>query len=140
MALGQRLKRLAKRPLNPAMGAEERFLVDLPMRIFGTIFTASFTLTDRTVMKYPALLGRTFLREGFLVDVRRKDVSKNKASSAMNLLILSANRNLYSTRRLVTAAEERGHTVKVMNVRKSYAVLAKWANWTSTTAITRLKT
>ncbi|NDH91098.1 MAG: 30S ribosomal protein S6--L-glutamate ligase, partial [Flavobacteriia bacterium] len=43
----------------------------------------------------------------------------------MNLLILSANRNLYSTRRLVTAAEERGHTVKVMNVRKSYAVLAK---------------
>jgi len=59
--------------------AEERFLVDLPMRIFGTIFTASFTLTDRTVMKYPALLGRTFLREGFLVDVRRKDVSKKQS-------------------------------------------------------------
>ena len=58
--------------------AEERYLVDLPMRIFGTIFTASFTLTDRTVMKYPALLGRTFLREGFLVDVRRKDVSKKQ--------------------------------------------------------------
>ena len=35
----------------------------------------------------------------------------------MNILILSANRNLYSSRRLVTAAEERGHTVKVMNVR-----------------------
>jgi hypothetical protein len=59
--------------------AEERFLVDLPMRIFGTIFTASFTLTDRTVMKYPALLGRTFLREGFLVDIRRKDVSKKQS-------------------------------------------------------------
>jgi hypothetical protein len=60
-------------------GAEERFLVDLPMRIFGTIFTASFTLTDRTVMKYPALLGRTFLCQGFLVDVRRKDVSKKQS-------------------------------------------------------------
>lgn len=43
----------------------------------------------------------------------------------MNILILSANRNLYSTQRLVTAAEERGHTVKVMNVRKCYAVLSK---------------
>src|SRR6056300_1459237 len=43
----------------------------------------------------------------------------------MNILILSANRNLYSTRRRVAAAEERGHTVKVMNVRKCYAVLSK---------------
>jgi hypothetical protein len=61
--------------------SEERYLVDLPMQIFGTIFMASFTLTDRTVMKYPALLGRTFLREGFLVDVRRKDVSKKQRST-----------------------------------------------------------
>ena len=42
----------------------------------------------------------------------------------MNLLILSANRNLYSTRRLVEAAESRGHIAKVMNIGRSYAVLS----------------
>lgn len=41
----------------------------------------------------------------------------------MNILIFSANKNLYSTRRLVEAAELRGHTAKVMNVSRCYAVM-----------------
>lgn len=41
----------------------------------------------------------------------------------MNIIILSANRNLYSTRRLVEAAEARGHTAKVMNHTKCYVVM-----------------
>ena len=45
----------------------------------------------------------------------------------MNLLILSANRNLYSTKRLMEAAEARGHTAKVMNVSRCYAVMESGA-------------
>ncbi len=38
----------------------------------------------------------------------------------MKLAILSTNRNLYSTRRLVEAGEERGHTVRVINHKRCY--------------------
>ncbi len=38
----------------------------------------------------------------------------------MNIAILSRNKNLYSTRRLVEAATQRGHTVKVIDVLRCY--------------------
>jgi ribosomal protein S6--L-glutamate ligase len=38
----------------------------------------------------------------------------------MKLAILSTNRNLYSTRRLVEAGEERGHSVRVINHKRCY--------------------
>jgi len=38
----------------------------------------------------------------------------------MNIAILSRNRNLYSTRRLIESAEERGHAVKVLDVLRCY--------------------
>ncbi|MFN3951953.1 MAG: 30S ribosomal protein S6--L-glutamate ligase [Thermaurantimonas sp.] len=41
----------------------------------------------------------------------------------MNILILSTNKFLYSTRRLVETAQSRGHTVKVMNHTKCYVVM-----------------
>ncbi len=41
----------------------------------------------------------------------------------MNIIILSSNRELYSTRRLVESAEARGHTAKVMNHTKCYVVM-----------------
>lgn len=47
---------------------------------------------------------------------------------SLNILILSANRNLYSTMRLVEAAEKRGHVAKVMNHTKCYAVMEGGSN------------
>jgi len=41
----------------------------------------------------------------------------------MNIVILSTNRELYSTKRLVEAAEKRGHTIKVMNHTRCYVVM-----------------
>ena len=38
----------------------------------------------------------------------------------MNIGILSTNRNLYSTRRLVEAGEERGHDMRVINHKRCY--------------------
>ncbi len=41
----------------------------------------------------------------------------------MNIIILSTNPNLYSTRRLQEAAEERGHTAAIINHTKCYVVI-----------------
>lgn len=61
--------------------AETRYLVALPVRIFGTDFITEFTLTNRTEMKFPVLLGRTFLRHGFIVDVRKTNQSFKTTSA-----------------------------------------------------------
>lgn len=42
----------------------------------------------------------------------------------MNIAILSRNKNLYSTKRLVEAAEQRGHTVQVIDILRCYMNMA----------------
>jgi ribosomal protein S6--L-glutamate ligase len=42
----------------------------------------------------------------------------------MNIAILSRNKNLYSTKRLVEAAQERGHTVQVVDILRCYMNMA----------------
>jgi len=59
---------------------EERFTIITPLVIFGQIFTVEFSLTDRKDMRFPVLLGRTFLRKRFLVDVSKKNLSFKKSS------------------------------------------------------------
>jgi len=55
--------------------AEHRYIITTPVVIFGKRFNTDFSLTDRSDMKYPILLGRKFLRKRFLVDVRFRDLS-----------------------------------------------------------------
>lgn len=43
----------------------------------------------------------------------------------MKIAVLSANSNLYSTRRLVEAAAQRGHEVEVVNHKKAYILIEK---------------
>ncbi len=42
----------------------------------------------------------------------------------MKIVVLSRNKNLYSTRRLIEAAKERGHEVRVLDVLRSYMNIA----------------
>jgi hypothetical protein len=55
--------------------AEHRYIITSDVIIFGKSIPTEFSLTNRSDMKFPILLGRKFLRKRFLVDVRRKDVS-----------------------------------------------------------------
>lgn len=55
---------------------EERFVVKTKVRIFENIFTAQLSLTDRSEMRYPVLIGRKLINERFLVDVSQKYLSK----------------------------------------------------------------
>lgn len=51
---------------------EKRFVVKAAIRIFEEQFDVELSLTDRSEMKYPVLLGRKLLRGRFLVDPSKK--------------------------------------------------------------------
>ena len=51
---------------------EERFIVKATIVLAGQTLKAQLSLTDRSEMRYPLLIGRKLLRGRFLVDVQRK--------------------------------------------------------------------
>lgn len=55
--------------------SEKRFVIKTKVKIYGKIIATDFTLTDRSDMKYPVLLGRKFLKKDFLVDVSKTNIS-----------------------------------------------------------------
>ena len=54
---------------------QERYLIYLHLRVYGEDFNQEFSLSDRSRMRNPLLLGRTFLKRGFVVNVRRRNSS-----------------------------------------------------------------
>lgn len=58
--------------------SEERFIVKTQVRIFNQLIETELSLTDRSEMKYPVLIGRKLINNRFLVDVSKKYLSKNK--------------------------------------------------------------
>jgi len=51
-------------------GQQDRFVIFTDMAINNEHFTCRFTLTDRSKLRYPVLIGRKFIREAtYLVDV-----------------------------------------------------------------------
>lgn len=54
---------------------EKRFVVKTQMKIYNKIFKVEFSLTNRKKMKNAVLLGRKFLKNRFLVDVSKKNLS-----------------------------------------------------------------
>ncbi|MEM9532546.1 MAG: ATP-dependent zinc protease [Pseudomonadota bacterium] len=48
---------------------ERRVVVDMAIRLGRELQTTEFTLTDRSHMTYPVLLGRAFLRDLYVIDV-----------------------------------------------------------------------
>ena len=56
--------------------AEIRYKVTTKVIMFGVEFDAEFTLTDRSKMRNPILLGRKMLIGRFIVDVQEVNLSK----------------------------------------------------------------
>lgn len=54
---------------------EQRFVIKTKMRLLSNLYTVELSLTDRSEMKYPVLLGRKLLKGRFLVDVSQKYLS-----------------------------------------------------------------
>ena len=58
--------------IRQASGTEERAVIELPVKMGSIEQTVEFTLTDRSRLTYPILLGRNFLRDIAVVDVSRQ--------------------------------------------------------------------
>lgn len=58
---------------------EERFVVKTKVKIFDQLIDAELSLTDRSEMRYPVLVGRKLINNRFLVDVSQKYLSMNKS-------------------------------------------------------------
>ena len=62
---------------------QERYVIRAVVQLYGEALEAEFSLSDRSDMKYPVLLGRSLLREGrFIVDVARRNLSYKFAVKA----------------------------------------------------------
>lgn len=54
---------------------EERFVIVTSIKIFEEVITTQFSLSNRGSLKFPILIGRKILRNRFLIDVTKKNVS-----------------------------------------------------------------
>lgn len=57
---------------------QERYSVFLRVKIGGKSIRSNFTLANRSVKKYPALIGRKLLKNRFVVDVSQGDPIKDE--------------------------------------------------------------
>ncbi|PRY13689.1 hypothetical protein CLV24_10559 [Pontibacter ummariensis] len=54
---------------------QERYVIRTKIKFFEETFEAEFSLSDRSDMKYPVLIGRKLLKNRFIVDVSRKNLA-----------------------------------------------------------------
>ena len=57
-------------------GLERRPVVELEICLGSSRIRTLVNLADRSMVKYPLILGRNFLKENFVVDVKRRRTSK----------------------------------------------------------------
>jgi len=60
---------------------EERYTIELEFCLGGSVYQAEFTLADRSKFDYKLLLGRRFLKHGFLIDPGHKHLIMLQCSS-----------------------------------------------------------
>ena len=74
-----------KKVKNSFGSAEKRYTIQSTITIFKRKIKAEFTLTNRSEMRFPILLGRKFLHTGnFLVDVTKVNLSKKNKEIMYN--------------------------------------------------------
>jgi hypothetical protein len=83
-------KEFTEREIKNSFGvAEKRFVINTTVKIYDEEIMAEFSLSDRDALRFPILLGRKILRDRFLIDVTKKNLSyrsnkprKNKKTSS----------------------------------------------------------
>jgi hypothetical protein len=61
-------------------GRQQRPVVELELCIGSKRIRSKVNLTDRSMVKYPLILGRNFLRKNFVVDVKRRMTAPPRCS------------------------------------------------------------
>jgi ribosomal protein S6--L-glutamate ligase len=117
--------------------SEERVVIKVPLSMGNKTFDIELTLASRDTMEFRMLLGREALSGRFIVNpaesFRLKNFSEDqiamkyasyiKEKTGLKLALLASNPELYSNRRLMEAAEGRGHEIVFLNVELAYMKL-----------------
>ena len=116
---------------------QKRFVIKTHIKLGSNAFEIELTLAERDGMEYRMLLGREALIDRYLVDAsqsfilhqyRDEEIFEQyrhltKQSSGLKLGLLATNKNLYSNKRLMEAAEARGHEIHFLNIQHCYMKL-----------------
>lgn len=62
--------------------SQKRYIIKTRIVLFGKSYLAEFSLSDRSQMKNPILLGRKLLKDRFLVDVSKKNLSLDQKKTS----------------------------------------------------------
>jgi hypothetical protein len=65
---------------------EKRFVIVTTLKIFNEEVTTEFSLSNRGSLKFPILIGRKILRDRFLIDVTKKNLSYKEKRALSRLL------------------------------------------------------
>lgn len=70
------VKSFFKKNIKSSSGhVEERYIIRTAIVLFGQKINTTFSLTDRAEMKFPILLGRKLLKNRFMIDVSKDNLS-----------------------------------------------------------------
>ena len=117
--------------------SEERLVVKTPVTLGDDTFDIELTLANRDTMEFRMLLGREALMDRFMVnpaesykvqyftdeeiDLKYRPFYKQK--TGLKIALLASNPQLYSNKRIIEAAEARGHEIVFLNVELAYMKL-----------------
>lgn len=113
---------------------QKRFVIKTPVTLGDRTFDIELTLANRDSMEYRMLLGREAMQERFLVDPSKHFVMGDydqeafgqfyrhlyREKTGLQIGLLATNRNLYSNKRLMEAAQARGHEIQFLNIQHCY--------------------
>jgi len=116
---------------------EERFVVRTEISLNEQKWDIELTLTNRDSMGYRMLLGRQAMMGRIIVDPSESFLAGNiendiilksyqqfkKPNEGLRIGLLASNQNLYSNRRIMEAAEQRGHEIEFYNIRQCFMKL-----------------
>jgi len=113
---------------------EKRHVIKTSVTVGKETWEIEVTLTNRDSMGYRMLLGREAMCEHILIDPNVSfslghktndeikkfyNITKPK-SDKLKLILLASNPDLYSNKRIIEAAEQRGHDIEFINIRYCY--------------------
>ncbi|MBU3026463.1 30S ribosomal protein S6--L-glutamate ligase [Zobellia galactanivorans] len=117
--------------------SEERLVVRTAVTLGDETFEIELTLANRDTMEFRMLLGREALNERYIVNpalnyqiqdfdeavINQKYAPYFKEKTGLKIALLASNPNLYSNKRIMEAAEARGHEIVFLNVELAYMKL-----------------
>lgn len=127
---------LDKRRIKSTSGVSEtRYVIRQTLKIGEEQWPVELTLTNRDSMGYRMILGREAMEGRFLIDPAgslllgaMEDQNPEKfydspVNRGLRVALLASDPMLYSNRRLVEAAIERGHEISFLNIKHCYMKL-----------------